>query len=370
MLEAPYVHDERTEATWRRPRRLPRLPAVGVSRPASMADELSSASESARVLDLLGRALVLPDYRYSEGPALAREEAFEAWREACDAAGDGGGRGGLVSVPTSGPRRLFRRVVTPRASTVAAVACREALRQARSALPCGTDEGRLSKLRQAVGFSARVHLVDVELPSYCAMVTLTYADGIRDWQPRHVSDYLHTLRKWWARQQFDSSMRYVWVAELQKRGAIHYHIAVFIPAGFKVPKPDVAGWWTHGKTQVVAARGAVQYLMKYLSKGGKASEHRLPGGARCYGCGGLGQTMRLARRWLSLPGFIKARADVLGSAGWARAVGGGWVDPDGEIWASEFQRVQIGGAWCLERVADHGLPFDVAGIFSWVKPHA
>lgn len=366
MVEAPYVHDERTEATWRRPRRLPRLPALGVSGPASVADEVAYSVESARVLDLLGRALVLPDYRYSEGPALAREEAFEAWREACDAAGERVGRGGLVSVPTSGPRRPFRRVRVPRASAVAAATGREALRQKIGAFECGTDSGRLGRLRQAVGFSARVHLVDVEVPSYCAMVTLTYSDG-GDWSPRHVSDYLHTLRKWWARQGFSSRLRYVWVAELQKRGAVHYHIAVFIPRGCEVPKPDDAGWWSHGMSNVKAARAAVPYLMKYLSKGNKASDHRLPGGARCYGGGGLGESMRLARRWLSLPGFIKARADVAQSDGWRRFVGGGWIDPDGVVWPSEFQRCLVGGVGCLERVLDHGRPFDVAGVFSWVK---
>lgn len=371
MSDRPYVYDESPRRAASFPRPFVGIPAMGGAGPASVAEEIERSVESVRVLDLLGRVAVLPDYRDDEGPALAREEAFEAWRdslsaEALRAARIGGGRCGLVSLPTSGPRRTGAR--SRGFSAVAAAARSVALIENRGAFVVGTDAARLARLRRAVGFTARVHLVDVEVPCYCAMVTLTYRDG-GDWSPRHVSDYLHTLRKWWSRQGFHASFRYVWVAELQKRGAIHYHIALFVPAGVTLPKPDEAGWWCHGATNVKAARGAVQYLMKYLSKGNKASDHRLPGGARCYGAGGLGEAMRLARRWLSLPGFIKARSDVQGSSGWFRAVGGGWIDPDGEVWCSEFRLCLVGGVRCLERVADHGRPFQADGVFSFVKAH-
>ena len=195
------------------------------------------------------------------------------------------------------------------------------------------------------------------------MVTLTYAGTNADWRPEHVSKFIKHCREWLKRR--DVRFRYVWVAELQKRGVIHYHVAIWLPAGVNLPKPDQAGWWPHGMTRIETARAAVPYLMKYLSKGGTADRYRLPRSARSYGGGGLEATMRLARRWLGLPSFVRARADVAQSAGWKRAVGGGWCDPDGVIWASEFERVYAGDRWALEKVLDHGRPFEADGPFSW-----
>lgn len=321
-------------------------------------EAIDASRESFRVLELLGRVAVLPDYRglsVDEANSLASESAYESWREAVTAEW---GVGGLVSVPTSVTRPVFRK-----RSTRIARASAEALRDHLGAFELGTDSSRVAKLRRAVGFSARVHCTAVDLTARCCMVTLTYRDP-NDWQPLHVADFVRVVRRFLAR--VGVLFRYCWVAELQKRGAIHYHLALWLPADVSLPKPDQAGWWTHGSTRIETARNAVPYLMKYLSKGNKASDHCLPLGARSYGCGGLGQSMRLARRWLSLPGFIQSRADVATSAGWRRAVGGGWVDPDGVIWPSEFQRVAVGGSWALERVCNHGRPFDVSGPFSFL----
>jgi hypothetical protein len=355
-VESPYLHDERTESTWRLPLRLRSRPSFGVVPPGPVSDELAAAQESKRVLDLLGRVLTLPDYRFEEGPALAREEAFDAWRQA-QAAWDGVGVGGLVSVPTSQTRPLRRR------STGLAVAAREALADSLSAFDPATDEGRIARLRRSVGFTARVHCADAVPDAWCAMVTLTYENGA-DWQPRDVARFLDCVRKWCLRNG-GVQFRYLWVAELQKRGAIHYHVALWLPPGVVLPKPDQAGWWRHGWSRIEEARNAVPYLMKYLSKGGKAKDHRLPESARCYGMGGLGQYMRLARRWLALPAFVQQRADVRGSADWVRAVGGGWCDPDGVIWSSEWARISVGGAWMLQKQTCHGRPFpDVGGPYS------
>lgn len=328
--------------------------------PAAVLEAIDQSRESMRVMELLGRVAVLPYYRdlaVDECNSLAAEAAYESWREAV--AAEWGVGGGLVSVPTSRPRRTFRK----RSGGIAA-ATTEALRDHLGAFEIGSDAGRIARLRRAVGFTARVHCTAVDLSARCCMVTLTYRDGL-DWQPRHVADFVHTVRKHLARRGV--AFRYCWVAELQKRGAIHYHVALWLPADVDLPKPDKAGWWVHGSTRIEVARNAVPYLMKYLSKGNKASDHCLPLGARSYGCGGLGSAMRLARRWLSLPGFIQSRADVATSAGWRRMTGGGWVDPEGTLWPSEFRRVGVGACWCLERVCDHGRPLaDVGGPFSFL----
>lgn len=57
-------------------------------------------------------------------------------------------------------------------------------------------------------------------------VTLTYV-GVDDWRARHISDCLAAIRKWCQRQA--ATFKYLWVAELQKRGAIHYHLAIWLP---------------------------------------------------------------------------------------------------------------------------------------------
>lgn len=237
---------------------------------------------------------------------------------------------------------------------------------------------RIARLRRAVGFAARGHLLERRgfRPDRVFMVTLTYADERTvhgpcrpgehlpdgQWRPRDVSNYLHTMRKWLKRRGIPC--RYVWVAELQKRGAVHYHVALWLPAEVYLPDADVQGWWVHGSTRTERARAAVPYLLKYLSKGGAPGSYSLPDGARMYGVGGLEHSIRRAARWLRLPAFVRARSDIHDP--WTPATGGGWWSPDGLVIPSEFTRAWLGDRWGLLRVADYGRPFDASGPFSWV----
>jgi len=199
------------------------------------------------------------------------------------------------------------------------------------------------------------------------MVTATYADGV-EWKPGHMATLMDHIRKWCKRKGIDC--RYVWVSEVQTKRrraqgghCMHYHVALWIPFGYMLPKADAQGWWPHGDTKTELARNAVGYLMKYFSKGSDGMV--LAHGARMYGVGGLDHTMRRARRWLGLPAFIKARADIFDD--WRRAsVGGGWTDPDGVCIPSEFQRAWLGDAFGLIRVADYGRPFQADGPFTWL----
>lgn len=266
---------------------------------------------------------------------------------------------GLVSVPTT-PRR---------GAAVEAVALREAL----GVFVPDVQASRLARLRRSIGFAARAHAVSErgrrnDVPW---MVTLTYAGTNDDWGPEHLTRAIDCFRFWCKAKGF--ACRYVWVAELQQRGVIHYHLCCWLPKGVRMPKWDVRTshhrlsrrWWPHGMTNRKVARHAVAYLMKYMSKGSAGTLGSFPKGARVYGVGGLEVALRRARRWLGLPGFIQARADC--SERWERAQGGGWIDPGGVIWPSEYRRVYAGDAWGLERVCDHGRPFDAAGPFSWVQ---
>jgi hypothetical protein len=92
-------------------------------------------------------------------------------------------------------------------------------------------------------------------------LTLTYAPS-QVWERRDITRFIDALRKFYARRGWQ--FVYFWVAELQQRGAVHYHVIVFVPKGHKIPKPD--RWWKKGFTHIFAVRHFAAYLSKYLQK--------------------------------------------------------------------------------------------------------
>lgn len=133
------------------------------------------------------------------------------------------------------------------------------------------------------------------------MVTLTYAPGV-DWKPEHISNALRRLRKQMGAEH--ARPRYAWVAEMQGRGAVHYHVVLWLPHGRHCEKWDEAGWWPHGMSNRVKAIAPVAYLMKYASKGDNHGV-QFPKGIRIYGVGGLSDDGRNIQRWLQLPEWAK-----------------------------------------------------------------
>lgn len=160
-------------------------------------------------------------------------------------------------------------------------------------------------MRRGVLTSAR--LMEADLPPggfrfRPAMVTLTYRPGV-EWCPSHVRDFLQRVRVWANRKGF--ALRYVWVAELQQRGAVHYHVVLWLP--FAMPKADKRGWWPHGSTKSEWARTAVGYLAKYASKG-DGSGLQFPPRCRIHGTGGLSPVSRRCRRWWMYPQALRSVA--------------------------------------------------------------
>lgn len=125
-------------------------------------------------------------------------------------------------------------------------------------------------------------------------ITLTYRN-VDDWNPGHISRYIRLMRQWFSRQRYVDEQgqeqphkcRFVWVAELQKRGALHYHILVFVPRSIRLPRPDDSGWWHHGFSNIQTARNPVGYMVKYVSKITPDALKRFPKGVRIHGSGGL-----------------------------------------------------------------------------------
>lgn len=205
-------------------------------------------------------------------------------------------------------------------------------------------ERRIKRLKKAVWSSGHLHGIAEKghRPAQCWFVTMTYRPGV-EWASSHCSKAIEGYRHWC--QCRGVPCRYTWVAEMQGRGAVHYHLVAWLPVGVSMPKWDMptrkshgrtrAAFWPHGMTNTQKALAGVGYLMKYLSKLGEF--HRFPKGLRLYGIGGLDQAGRSVRSWLNLPGWVKS---FYGVGDVVRGVSGLVVRATGEILAPAF-RVQV-----------------------------
>jgi len=256
---------------------------------------------------------------------------------------------GLVSVPTTCTRRCSR---PSRSFRVAAQA--SAAREVIGVFQPDPAASRLARLRRGVGAAARCLDVAAKPEAVrTVMVTLTYRGTNADWSPNHIRAFLAAVREWMRRR--DLAMRYVWVAELQKRGVIHYHVALWLPEGVQLPKPDERGWWPHGMTRTEWARHAVGYIAKYASKG---TDDVIPKGVRLYGVGGLVAQDRLVRAWWNLP--VGVRRWGFPADRWRRAAGGGWVCRASGEWRASLWSVQLvaGRVFAFPRPQPIQSPFD------------
>ena len=136
---------------------------------------------------------------------------------------------------------------------------------------------RIKRMRKAVwcGTMGLRDLTDTQGGSLC-MFTLTYK-GVKDWRPRDMSDFVRWLRR-------KDVVHYLWVAELQERGAVHYHVLAILPPGQKWVKPSPEnGGWHKGFTWVTPDIKYPWYVLKYIQKGTKNGEwRRWPKGVRLY----------------------------------------------------------------------------------------
>lgn len=178
-------------------------------------------------------------------------------------------------------------------------------------------ERRIKRLKKSVWASGHLHgLADKGFrPAQAWFVTLTYK-GATDWKRDHIKKAMQAFRDWCKVRRIPC--RYTWVAELQARGAVHYHLLAWLPQGRRMPKWDrrtvtptgrkMACWWPHGMTNTQPARSGVGYLMKYMSKLGELT--KFPKGIRLYGIGGLDQDGKNVRTWLNLPEWVKCSYGV------------------------------------------------------------
>lgn len=266
--------------------------------------------------------------RFNAGAALAESRAAA----------------GLVSVSTSVPQGVPVPVH-------AAAHCIDIDRAAQ----------RVTNLRKQVGVSSKLLFNGT---GRAVMVTLTYRGSNAAWRPHHISDYIRRVRKWLDRQCPGQRLRYVWVAELQQRGVIHYHAVFWLPRGITMPKADKRGWWSHGMSNTLPAKHAVGYLMKYVSKTDTKNLGSFPHGARIYGVGGLDAAGAGIRRWVRWPAYVQGNA----AAGdpWRPAPGGGYSNAlDGRLLQPEWAPTGAGFGRFI-RIRHTPRAIDPAGPFSWL----
>lgn len=234
-------------------------------------------------------------------------------------------------------------------------------------------QARVTRLRKSLGIAAKQLHNAGGKNQRIWMLTLTYAGSNRDWRPEHISRFLDSLRKWHYSRTGSKAVRYAWVAELQQRGVIHYHVIVWLDGALTPPKPDRA-WrhpkhgmqapmWGHGMTNRMASTAPVAYLMKYASKVESKNIGGFPHGARIHGCGGLDVTGRGIRRWVLWPAYVQGNSEV--GEPWKPAKGGGFVHAGtGEHLQSEWAPTG-GGFGSFIRVRETSRKIDPCGPFSW-----
>lgn len=197
---------------------------------------------------------------------------------------------------------------------------------------------KVKKARYATLTGSRLHMA--ERPNWAGtFVGLTYADE-DGYNPKDISVYMGKVRKWCDKHGIEC--RYVWVAEMQKRGVIHYHLIIFHPKRLNFPKPDKSGMWPHGSSnRRVGIKRAAAYMAKYMSKGDAAA---FPKGARTYGCGGLDGTGKVEMRYWKLPTWVRdivnpSRPEILTEIpNVPKRVLGGFASVEtGEFYASPWQ---------------------------------
>jgi hypothetical protein len=229
----------------------------------------------------------------------------------------------------------------------------------RVAITLDQNRIRAMRLRKSIITGARLHDQEAREGSIRGawyMLTTTYREGSNS-SPRDVSDLVRSVRRYFnriAERKYRANrprFRYLWVGELTKRLRPHYHLLIWIPRGFWLPKADQAGWWSHGSTKIEKARNAVGYLAKYASKFTGEMAEAFPKGFRTHAIGGLGTESKRELRWWKAPSDARA---ALGPEADIRKTQGGYADRNtGTFWPSPWRCFFDKGrviAWKLETI--------------------
>lgn len=172
------------------------------------------------------------------------------------------------------------------------------------------------------------------------MQGLTYRPDLQ-WSAGDIKAYMGRVRRCLG----GDLLAYAWVAEVTRKGQVHYHVLLLVRQGAKVPMPDKSGLWPHGSSRVESARSPfyiVAYTGKEYQKGG------YPKGLRMFAVWIRQDVVERVAYWefrlSALPAWFRMVVESVGDevARYSRAEGGGWWFL-GRRWQSRFR---FGGlAW-------------------------
>ena len=140
-----------------------------------------------------------------------------------------------------------------------------------------TFRSRLSKMRFRIHEWAEVMaMLKKEFPTRMVMITLTY-EKIGGYEPGNINDFIKKLK----RKVEKNLYGFAWVAELQQRGAIHYHLLMVVKKGSRIPMPDKSGMWELGSSKIETAKKPF-YLLRYTGKEYQKDLKAYPKSCRLY----------------------------------------------------------------------------------------
>ena len=171
------------------------------------------------------------------------------------------------------------------------------------------EAARISRMQRRVHAWARAldGAISPDGKYRMVMQTLTYKE-LGQWKPGHIREYIRKMRRFMG----DNLGAYAWVAELQRRGAVHYHVLLVIKKSAYVPHADRAGWWLHGLSSTDNAR-SIYYIVKYTGK-----EHQkrgtFPKGMRMFAVWLAKNIVDEVKRWFfklsAVPAWLRERVQT------------------------------------------------------------
>jgi hypothetical protein len=136
---------------------------------------------------------------------------------------------------------------------------------------------RLALMRYRISTWAKIMtMLKSEVDTRMVMIDLTYR-GVEDYRPGHINDYVKKLKQSVGKNLYG----FAWVAELQQRGAVHYHLVLVVKKGSRIPVPDKSGMWKHGMSKIGTAK-TPYYLLVYTGKEAQKDLARYPKSCRLY----------------------------------------------------------------------------------------
>lgn len=107
-------------------------------------------------------------------------------------------------------------------------------------------------------------LINSNVTGHDLFITLTYKDNMSDIK-QGKKDFKNFIKRWNYRRS--EALKYVYVVEFQKRGAVHFH-CIFFGVGF-IANKELSKLWGHGFVKVNNIKecdNVGAYVVKYMSK--------------------------------------------------------------------------------------------------------